>query len=473
MNRFKLMAMATLAAGAFALSACGGANNAAKPPVGNQPAGNAGNDAAPADNQSGKDNGGEDKTPEVVDVGKLRKQQVEQAWTFLKTQYNKPPSQDDPRGLLSGWGPQSMNVPYTDLVLQGLVGTDVWKSDDPMFRDSLDWLLKSQEPSGAWSYMPGVEQFKGIRAVYITGIMAQLLSDLNEMDAWKGKLDSYIGLAVDYLKQSQVGNDGGPAPDYDENTTGYGGWAYSKEEIADSVGKRGKPPANMSTTSFAIDALHQCGVSEDDPLWDKALTFLKRSQNAGEVQDEGFEAFATVTDENGKKVEKKVKMAGKDSPDYGGAIYSEETSMADGYDANEDGSVTLFSYGSMTYNLLRAYIFAGLSKDSLPVKLARGWIQRNYTVERVPGFRKPEQYEMGLYYYYLSMSKTLETLGEDTIEEPDRGLKHDWRKDVVSKLGELQSDDGSWINEKHDRWQENSRVLCTAYALNALRHTNK
>jgi hypothetical protein len=347
----------------------------------------------------------------------------------------------------------------------------VWNPEDPMIRASVNWLADTQEPTGAWSYMPGVESLRGIRAVYVTSIMAQLLSELNSTEAWRGRFSRQIALAVDYLRHSQVGHPEGPAPDYDRESVGFGGWAYSQEEVEEAVGKGGKPPANMSTTTFAIDALRACGLDEGDPLWQDALTFLKRNQNAGEVQEEGFEAMARVKDAEGKTVSRPIRMAGEDSRDYGGAIYSEETSMADGYDEHEDGSVTLYSYGSMTYNLLRGYLFAGLNKDSIPVRLAWGWIQRNYTVDRVPGFRKPEQYEMGLYYYYMSMAKTLETYGVDVIEEPERGLEHNWREDLVRKLDALQRDDGSWINEKHDRWQENSRVLCTAFALNALRHT--
>jgi squalene-hopene/tetraprenyl-beta-curcumene cyclase len=80
---------------------------------------------------------------------------------------------------------------------------------------------------------------------------------------------------------------------------------------------------------------------------------------------------------------------------------------------------------------------------------------------------------MGLYYYYLSMAKTLDAMGVDEIEEPERGLKHEWRRDLLSELKERQKDDGSWINDNHSRWQENSRVLCTGYVLNAIRHTRK
>lgn len=451
-------------AGAFALAACGPGNNAGS-------SGNTNGNAAPADNQAAADDNSQpaDNGGDQFNVDEARKAQIDKAWAYLKTMYNKPaPSQSE--FALSGWGRESGSIPYTAIVLQGLAGSHVFNADDPMIKDSIEWLLSSQEPSGAWSYSKGKP---GLRAVYITGIMAQLLSDLNQMDPWKGKLNDAIAKAVDYLKTSQVGHPEGPAPDYDENRVGFGGWAYSKEEIGEFVDKQGKPASNMSTTLFALDALKACGVKQDDPLWNDALRFLKRNHNAGEVQEEGFQAFAKVTDADGKTVEKKIKMAGKDSPDYGGAIYSEETSKVDGYQQNEDGTVTLHSYGSMTYNLLRGYLFAGLKKDSIPVKLAWGWIQRNYTVERVPGYRKAEQYEMGLYYYYMSMSKTLHALGVDVVDEPERGLEHDWRADLVKKLAEHQKDDGSWVNTANTRWQEDSAVLCTAFSLLALKHTRK
>lgn len=450
----KHLTMLAILASGLLLTAC--------PPAAN----NAGGGNAPANtaaNNTANNNPPEDNPP-AFDQGKARDEVVAKAWDYLKTMYDKPAAPDDRAGIKSGWGPKSMNVPYTGLVLQGLVGTKVWDANNEMIRASMDWLVQSQEPTGSWSYMPGVEQVKGLRAVYITAICAQLFAEVNKLDGpWKGKLNNEIAKARDYLKQSQVGQAEGPAPDYDRNKAGFGGWAYSKEEIGKSVGQEGKPASNMSTTTFAIDALKACGLSESDPVWQDALVFLKRNQNAGEVQDEGFEAIDKATG-------KKIKMAGKDSPDYGGAIYSEETSKADGGTENADGTITLFSYGSMTYNLLRAYLFAGLKKDSVPVKLAFGWVQRNYTMERVPGFRDEKQYEMGLYYYYMSVGKTLNAFGEATIEEADRGLKHNWREDLTKALQKRQKEDGSWVNS-NSRFQENSPVLCTAYALEALRNT--
>ncbi|MCF6227532.1 MAG: hypothetical protein L3J82_02550 [Planctomycetes bacterium] len=229
-------------------------------------------------------------------------------------------------------------------------------------------------------------------------MVVQIFSALQSHAAWKSsakEMRQKTNLARDYLKRAQVGAKGSPLADYDKNKVGYGGWAYSEEELKIDRNKK-KPAANMSTTTFAIDALHACGVEKDDPLWNRALVFLKRNQNSGETYDENFTAYAKV-EVNGETKKMKIKPAEEGSPDYGGAIYSEETSKAGTAQPNADGTVTMYSYGTMTYNLLRAYLYAGLDKDSTPVQLALGWISNNYTVDRVPGYRDPKQEEMGLF----------------------------------------------------------------------------
>lgn len=386
---------------------------------------------------------------------------IEKAWQYLLTQYNVQGKPEN-KGIDSGWGPKSMNIAYTALVLQGLYGSKVWNESDERIKASVEFVIDSQEASGGFSLMPEkvMPAMKGQRAVYITGIVAQLMADLNAAGAWKGKLTQKIELARDYLKQSQVGNPTGPAAEYKRGNVGFGGWAYSKEELPKKI-EEGKPAANMSTTIYAMDALKACGVASDDPIWQDALVFLKRNHNAGELQSADF----TAKTQDGKT----IKAAGPDSPDYGGSIYSEDSSMAEERTENEDGTVTLHSYGTMTYNLLRAYLFAGLKKDSLPVKLALGWVRKNYVLNKVPGYRKQSQFDQGLFYYYVSFARTLKALGEDTIED-DRGFKHDWRAELIEQLGKLQGTDGSWVN-KNPKWQEGSPVLATAFALDALRHT--
>jgi hypothetical protein len=403
------------------------------------------------------------------DTAAARDAQFVKAWKYLQSMYGVMGGPDK-QLMDAGWGPKSGMIAYTALVLQGIHGSNVWDDNNAMIKDSVAFIADNQDATGCWhlfplSYIDGElgAGMRGQRAVYTTAIVAALFADLDKAGAWKGKLTQKVALARDYLKQSQVGNPNGAAKDYKKDNVGYGGWAYSKEEIATAVNQNKKPAANMSTSAFAIDALHACGVAETDPLFQDALTFLKRNQNAGEVQSDGFVAKT--------KDGKTIKMAGPDSQDYGGAIYSEETSKVEGRVENADGTVTLFSYGTMTYNLLRAYLFAGLKKDSLPVKLAMGWIRKNWVMDKVPGYREKAQFDQGLYYYYFSMARSLKVLGEDTMED-DRGFKHDWRAELVGQLGKLQKEDGSWVNSNVE-FQEGAPMIATSFALDALRNSRK
>jgi hypothetical protein len=104
--------MMTLAATMLALSACG------KAPDQPQPA---------------------DNTPTPAAQAADRDALVAKAWGYLKTMYNKPAPEGDRHGIMAGWGPKSMNVPYTGMILHGLVGTPHWSADEPMISDSMDW----------------------------------------------------------------------------------------------------------------------------------------------------------------------------------------------------------------------------------------------------------------------------------------------------------------------------------------------
>ena len=48
-----------------------------------------------------------------------------------------------------------------------------------------------------------------------------------------------------------------------------------------------------------------------------------------------------------------------------------------------------------------------------------------------------------------------------------KGVDHNWRSDLVTKLASMQKADGSWTNE-HDRWYEGDPNLVTAYSLLAI-----
>jgi squalene-hopene/tetraprenyl-beta-curcumene cyclase len=113
-------------------------------------------------------------------------------------------------------------------------------------------------------------------------------------------------------------------------------------------------------------------------------------------------------------------------------------------------------------------IYAGVNKDDERVKAALTWLAKHYSVESNPGMPDGSQ---GLYYYYQTFAKALSALGEDTFID-EKGVKHDWRTDLIDALASRQRPDGSWFNE-NKRWMEGDANLSTGYALLALSYCKK
>jgi len=235
-----------------------------------------------------------------------------------------------------------------------------------------------------------------------------------------------IQRARDFLLTLQSGPDSGADPDRDKDF--YGGFNYQAE----------KGRADLSNTQLALDALKAAGLPPDNPVWERAVVFLNRCQNRSESNDSG--------------------RSGND----GGGIYAPiETKVKDGAITLPDGTMVYRSYGSMTYALLKCFLYAGLTADDPRVQAAYEWIRKNYTVDENPNLGQE-----GLYYYYSTMATTLGVYGKPTLTTPD-GQEHNWAADLVKKLAELQSEDGSWVNLT-DRWMESIPVLATSYSVLAL-----
>jgi squalene-hopene/tetraprenyl-beta-curcumene cyclase len=204
------------------------------------------------------------------------------------------------------------------------------------------------------------------------------------------------------------------------------------------VGYGAKSRPDLSNTAFMLDALKASGAGPDDKAIQEALIFISRCQNlesehnttqfAAKVNDGGFYYTCVL----GKQAEE------RQTPNGG-----------------------LRSYGSMTYSGLKSMIYAGLSKDDPRVKAALVWIQKNYDVKNNPGMG-----EAGLFYYYHTFAKALDVLGIDEIEDA-KGIKHDWRKELIEELAQRQKDNGSWVNT-NSQWMEGDPNLATAFALLAL-----
>lgn len=294
---------------------------------------------------------------------------------------------------------------------------------------ALDWLASLQNEDGS------IHQ--GRLANYVTSSSVLALSRSS---------DPEHQAAVEHARDFLLGLQASGATGYSEDHPFYGGIGYGGDERPD-----------LSNLQMALEALTAAGVSEDHESFQRAVKFLERCQNRTESNDLRVQAGDTVI------------VPGDD----GGAAYYPGESKA-GFVELEDGTLVPRSYGSMTYALLKGYVLAGLSKDDPRVKAAWEWLREHYTLDVNPGFEHshdPTASYQGLYYYFLSMARALNTFGVDTIETTD-GETHAWRRELAGRLISMQSKiDGSWVNENASRWWEGNPVLATAYAMSTLTET--
>lgn len=226
----------------------------------------------------------------------------------------------------------------------------------------------------------------------------------------------------------------------------YGGVGY---------GRHGRP--DNSNLNLVLQAFHDAGVDRDDPVFQRALVFLRRTQMHELVNDAEYArgsrqgGFIYATSETG--AEPGVGQS------FAGLI---EESLDDGTRVSR-----LRAYGSMTYAGFKSMIYAGLSAEDPRVLLALEWISRNYTLEENPGVGTD-----GLYYYLLTFARALDAAGIErlgVVGPAGAATPRDWAADLVDRLSGLQREDGSFL-PVDDRWMEDNPVLITAYAMLALEH---
>jgi squalene-hopene/tetraprenyl-beta-curcumene cyclase len=203
----------------------------------------------------------------------------------------------------------------------------------------------------------------------------------------------------------------------------YGGMGYGATTRAD--GRR----ADMISLEYALRAMREAELPENDAAWQKAIAFLQRTQNNSETNDQ---TWAT---------------------NDGGFVYYP------GFSYHTDGGTR--SYGSVTYAGVLSYTWANLDRDDERVEAVAKWIRANYTVDENPGMGQKT-----VYYYYMVFAKALAALGEPAIVD-SRGRTHNWREELGRKLISLQLPDGSWVNEVPDEMQDN-KVLVTSFTMTAI-----
>ena len=317
------------------------------------------------------------------------------------------------------YSPQS-GVGVTALVTTGLLRNGR-SPDDPLLARSLKFLESAVQPDGG-IYSPKLGYKNYETSIGLTCFV--------EANADK-RYDKIIRNAEKYLKATQWTedeNENDRTKKIDKSDPFYGGAGYGRNKRPD-----------LSNTAFMVDALKAAGNGPDDEAMKKALVFVSRCQN--------LESEYNTTP-----------VAAK-NPD-GGFYYT----PADGGES-EGGKLPnggLRSYASMTYSGLKSMIYCGVKADDPRVKAATKWIQENYDLKTNPGVGPG-----GLYYYYHVFAKALAAVGSDTLVD-SKGVKHDWRKELVAELAARQQANGSWMNANSPRWLEGDPNLVTGYVLLAL-----
>lgn len=292
--------------------------------------------------------------------------------------------------------------------------------------EGLAWLLTLRHEDGSIH--------DGKLANYCTSAVVMALVRANKPE-YKPVIDG----ARKYLQTLQLDE----GEHYSEGDLYYGGIGYGGSERPD-----------LSNLQMALEALSASGLKNGDPTYQKALKFLERCQNRSESNDI-------------KVIDGKVTIV---SGNDGGGYYAPADSKA-GFVELEGGTKVPRSYGSMTYALLKCFVFAGLAKDDPRMKAAWDWCQKNYTLDVNPGFvatQDPTAAYQGLYYYLYSMAHALALYGSDSITDA-AGKAHSWRGELCGRIVAMQSKiDGSWINQNSPRWWEGNPILATSYAIMTL-----
>ena len=112
----------------------------------------------------------------------------------------------------------------------------------------------------------------------------------------------------------------------------------------------------------------------------------------------------------------------------------------------------------MSYAGLLSLIHAEVEATDPRVKAVTQWLTDNYTLNENPGLG-----EQGLFYYYHTMAKAL-TAANISHLKLKNGTSVNWRKELATKILQLQREDGSWANE-NARWLESQPELVTSYAI--------
>ncbi|MHC4561418.1 MAG: prenyltransferase/squalene oxidase repeat-containing protein [Planctomycetota bacterium] len=335
-----------------------------------------------------------------------------------------------------GWsmGPNRQLQPaITAMATKALLQSPRFDANSPEVKKALDVLLSYRQDDG------GIYDPKQGMASYTTSVavMALVVADVEAHQP-------VIRDAVAFLKGQQI-IPGSESPDggmIDEAHPFVGGVSY---------GQHGRP--DLSNVSMWMQALHDAGVSGDDPAMQRALRFVTRVQNRSESNP---------------------MVWAKEGTNDGGFVYAPavvgDPAAGESKAGEGIGGAGLRSYGSMTYAGFKSLLYADVDRNDPRARAAFDWIRRYWRLDSNPNMPAARSLQ-GLYYYYHVFAKALRAWGEPVITDP-KGGEHNWRHELIDALGQRVSDNGSWVNDA-DRWFEGDPALVTCYAVIALQEATR
>ena len=333
---------------------------------------------------------------------------------------------------------KQINPAITSLCLSALLANDVPVSDERIQKGLAFVETHVQPDGGIYKDGSSLKNYETSVAIMCFVRARDAYKKTNAASELAGKYDVTIEKAAGFLKglQWDDGENHGPDSEF------YGGQGYGN----------GKRP-DLSNVHFYLEALKAAGEPANSEAVRKATIFVSRCQNL--PSEHNTMDFAKEGTADGGMIYSpanggETKVVTKRKPDE----------SVDGPADEPKGG--LRSYASMTYAGLKSFLYAGLSKDDQRVRAAMSWISSHYDLNSNPGLG-----QQGLFYYYHVFGKTMQAIGQDEIVD-DKGVKHDWRKDLTDALAKRQQADGSWNNAEKDRWYEGDPNLVTAYSLLAL-----
>lgn len=358
-------------------------------------------------------------TAELEATSTLESKHPTRAQTAIKKglEYLAATQQED-----GGWEAFGRSNPaITALVVKAFIQDSTHGPEHPVVQRGLAFVLRFRQPDGG-IYVPD----SGLRN-YHTSVALMALAATGDPTYREA-----LAEARRFLKDLQWDE----AEGHDRASTWHGGQGYGQHKRPD-----------LSNTQLMLEALHQSGLSPDDPTYRKALVFVSRCQLLEETNDQDLA--------------RGLHDGGFIYTPVGGGESKAGTALV-------EGRPQLRSYGSMTYAGFKSMLYAGLTREDVRVQAAWDWIQKHYTLAHNPNMPAARARE-GLYYYYHVFARALHVWGETKVTDA-QGETHDWREELTAQLVKLQRPDGSWVNDE-DRWYEGNPHLVSAYAILALQTT--